>query len=133
MKTYLLLASLTIFNSNCQNMKNNNCLDSESFDLLKNEIVENNTTVYLHKRVVADTTIMSKELSANNRYLELIEQQNGEKIIVIDPSNKIPPYSCSMENERLILSAYEARFDTENDIKVRNDDWCDLVSIFRKK
>lgn len=83
--------------------------------------------------MVADKEIVSKELSTETKYIELVENSNFDEIIVIDKNNEIPPYSCIIDDNSLKMSAYESRFDTEKDIETRRNDWCEIIHEFDSK
>jgi hypothetical protein len=128
MKTYAFLTCLIVLNLNCNQMKDNECFETKNFDQLKTQIVENNDVIQLHERLVADTTTSALELSIQNKFLELVRVEGNDEIIVIDKNGSLPTYSCAIVNGQLKLSAYESRFDTEQDVKQRRNDWCKIVN-----
>jgi len=133
MKTFLLLTSLLFLHLNCQEMNNTDCLNAKVFDLFKAYIEENATEIKLQERLVADTETTAKEVSFEDKYVELVQHSKFDEIIVIDKTKKIPPYSCKIAGDSLSLSAYASRFDTDQDVAARKKDWCALIAKIASK
>lgn len=96
--------------------------------MLATLIQEKGTAIMLHERLVADVNEMSKEIAFEHYLMALVTNDKTYKIIVIDTENIIPTYVCEVRDAKLVLSAYEARFDMDIDIQNRKENWCMLVT-----
>ncbi len=137
---YLLISTLT-FGPNVNKMKTEsneqekNCLLAKYFNTIADYIKVQGEQIKLSKRLLSDKESLSLEISISNRYLELEEYQDYKRIIVINKSenHKISAYFVSNENNKILISAYYSRFDIEEDIKTRTEDWCNVISEFTRK
>jgi hypothetical protein len=110
---------------------NENCLENDDFNLVKKYIEENGVQIKLYKAgMMSDTNTISKQIFLNGKTIALISIENYNKIIVIDKFNveKNPVYYISTEENPCAMSAYYSRLDTDEDLKVRNNDWCEIIN-----
>jgi hypothetical protein len=138
MKTFAILSFLLFLNVNTQEMNpkemnNKDCFNIKNFNLLKAHIIENGSNILLQERLVAGTETVSKELSFDNKYIELVQHPNGDEIIIIDKSNKIPTYTCIIESDHLEMSAYASLIENDKSIQTRRNEWCKLITTFLAK
>jgi hypothetical protein len=117
------------------NEQEKNCLLVKHFNTITDYIKVQGKQIKLSKRLLSDKESLLLEISVSNRYLELEEYQGYKRIIVIDKSedNKISAYFVSNKNNEILISAYYSRFDIEEDIKTRTEDWCNVISEFTGK
>jgi hypothetical protein len=112
-----------------------NCLRIENFHFVASFVEEHGLPIKTSERLLADKESLSLEFSIGGR-LVLLENYPDHNIIIILDKNeghKIPIYSVSNRNKEIQISAYYSRFDTDEDAKVRAEDWCNLVSVVTKK
>ena len=100
------------------------CLTIEAFDNIASYIEENGLQSHLSEILLADRTSIAWISSTDDKVLAL----DGDKIIIKDKSNIIPPYFLSKEHNTIDISAYYSRFDSEQDVETRKEDWCNLVA-----
>ncbi|MBI4647447.1 MAG: hypothetical protein HY738_12880 [Bacteroidia bacterium] len=111
------------------------CLTRDDFNLVKKYVLENGEQIKLNETgLIIDKNTLSIQLLLGNRLIELIDYQNYNHIIVIDKNNeeKIPVYFVSNENIPCEISAYYSVFDTEDNIRIRKNDWCKIVTEIKK-
>lgn len=140
----LVVTSFTIALAGCNNQPSksssdahakDSCLTKKNFDLVKNFITQNGVQIKLYKAgIMADTTLMAKQLYFNGKTLALIDYKNYNHIIVIDKFDevKIPVYFVSNESDPCPISAYYSRLDTDESIKTRSDGWNMIVAGIQK-
>lgn len=134
MKTFAILSCLLFLNFTSPEVNTKNCFNVESFNLLKAYIIENGSDIILHERIIAGVETVAKEVSFDNKYIELIQHPSGDVILVIDKSKKTPDYTCRLEGDHLKFSAYVSRFDIDKDKESRRSEWCILITkILSKK
>ena len=106
------------------------CITLENFNQLKEYILKNSKLIKLHQRVMSDTNTVSREISFNNRFIELIPEFDAIKyyqIIIIDEKKEIPVYFISNENDKIRVSAYYNHLDTDDDLINRESDFCKII------
>lgn len=107
----------------------------ENFNSVVSYVRRVGKQIPLSKRIVSDKELKSLEISLNHRFIELIQYQNYECIIIIDKKERdtIPTYFVSNENNVIVTSAYNSRLETGDDLKVRANDWCSVVAELTNK
>ncbi|MEM6525829.1 MAG: hypothetical protein AAF693_18665 [Bacteroidota bacterium] len=115
--------------------ENKKCLTMENFNSVVSYVRRVGKQIPLSKRIVSDKELKSLEISLNHRFIELIQYQNYECIIIIDKKERdtIPTYFVSNENNVIVTSAYNSRLETGDDLKVRANDWCSVVAELTNK
>jgi len=142
MKTFLIILSAIIYSCNNQTTHNiiyqnhndeDNCLTIDNFNKVKEFILTKGEKIKLFKvGIIADTTTLSTQLLLENKTIVFIE--NESRIIVIKKNDKetIPIYFVSKKNNSCEISAYYSVLDTDESIKLRKDDWCEVVMKINK-
>ncbi|MBN2730215.1 MAG: hypothetical protein JXR53_13400 [Bacteroidales bacterium] len=116
------------------NEQQDNCLTIENFNSIASYIEDHGEQVKNSERLLSDKESFSLEVSFGT-YLVLLEDcQDFRRIIIIDNNEgaKIPPYFVSNRNNEIHISAYYSRLDTEEDMKKRAENWCNIVLEFEK-
>jgi hypothetical protein len=109
------------------------CFDTNIFLNMVSHVKENGTSVMLHERVFSDGETTAIEVSYENFLLELVTYDADSKLIIIDQEDVIPPYFCEIRDTTLYFYAYESRIDSEEDMEIRKQNWCALVSKILKE
>jgi hypothetical protein len=112
-----------------------NCLTIENFNFVASFIEDNSEKMNVSERLLSEKESLVLEISFEERFVQPVDYKNYKKIIIIDKNgdNKIPPYFVSIENNKIQISAYYSRLDTDEDLKIRTEDWCNIVSVLTKK
>lgn len=108
-------------------MNSTPCFEPTNFNKLKELILKNNTQINLSEKLIADKETLAYELAFENKYLEYVAS-TPPMIVVIDTTNTIPTYTCTPDADSLSFSPYESRFELDNDMKTRKDDWCSIIN-----
>lgn len=125
-KTILYL--LLIFNYNCTQMEKAACFSTQTFTEITKLIQEKGSEMISKEHLVMDKSMNGKEYLVGNFYLILMATNDQNVIIIADKNHQIPSFTCSVNNNELIFSAYESRLDTKKDSEQREKIWCELAS-----
>lgn len=109
-------------------MKEKNCTAITNYAIVKNYILKNGRQIRLSERLVCDLKTTAQEVAFEDKFIEYVVNDNDSKIIIINRKEYIPAYFCQQAETQLILQAYASCFETEDSLKERELDWCNLVS-----
>lgn len=111
------------------------CLTIENFNSVASFVEDHGEQIKISERLLSDKGSLALEVSTGRRFVLLEKYQDHKSIIIIDKNedDKTPPYFVSNENNEIQISAYNSRFDNDEDSKKRAEDWCDIVLILTKK
>ena len=137
---YVILGTLTLGcaspEMNSESVEQHkNCLTMDNFNSIVSFIEDHGEQIKISERLLSDKESLALEISIGSRFVQLENYQDHKNIIIIDKNedDKTPPYFVSKKNNEIQISAYYSRFDTDEDLKIRAEDWCDIVSELTKK
>ena len=135
----ILLSALTLGFTGSEintasNKQGENCLEKEGFNLVVAHIEEHGKQVTTIDGSPIDEGSLAFEISIGKRFIRLWDYQGDKVIHIFDKSedNKMTPSRIAVENNKIRISAYYSEFETDESLKRRTKDWCDLVSELTK-